>query len=159
MKDDEGSESGVEPRLSEQLSQFWEKLKSGEHSGEPFDLTITARELEEALAWYAVQHSGFPLGEAQVSVSPEGIEVSGEARVGTLQVPLEARADVSLHDGVPAIAVDQLRVGELGLPDFVRFQLEDQLNKQLMLGQEDLPVQLDEVDLQEGLLRVRGTIR
>jgi hypothetical protein len=159
MKDDEGAERGAEPRLSEQLSLLWEKLNSGGHSGEPFDLTITARELEEALAWYAVQHSGFPLGEARVLVSPEGIEVSGEARVGTLQVPLKARADVSLHDGVPTIAVDQLRVGEMGLPDFVRFQLEDQLNKQLMLGREDLPLQLEEVDLQEGHLRVRGTIR
>lgn len=156
---DEGSGSGVEPRLSQQLGQLWEKLKSGGHSGEAFDLTITARELEEALAWYAVQHSGFPLGEARVSVSLEGIEVSGEASLAALQVPLSARADVSLHDGVPMIAVDQLRVGEMGLPDFVRFQLEDQLNKQLTLGREDLPLLLQEVHLQDGQLTVRGTIR
>jgi hypothetical protein len=154
-----GSESTVEPRLSEQLGQLWERLKSGRHGGEPFHLTVTDKELEEALAWYAEEHSGFPLGDARVSIDAEGIAVWGEARVGTLRLPLSARADVSSHDGVPLIAVHQLQVGEMGLPDFVRFQLEEQLNSSLALREDELPVIIEEIEFADGRLAVRGSIR
>jgi hypothetical protein len=157
--DDAAARNGVEPRLSEELGQLWERLKSGRHGGESFDMTVTDRELEEALAWYAEEHAGFPLGEARVSIDPEGIGVSGEARVGTLRLPVSARADVSLHDGVPLVAVDQLQVGEMVLPDFVRFQLEEQLNRYLVLREGELPVIIEEVELADGRLTVRGSIR
>jgi hypothetical protein len=157
----DGSAPGdeVEPRLSEQLGELWERLKSGRHGSEPFDLTVTDRELDEALAWYADEHSDFPLGEARVSIDSEGVEVSGTARVGTLRLPVRARAGVSLHDGVPLVAVSEVQVGEVGLPDFLRFQLEEQLNRYLALGEDELPVVIQQLELGDGWLTMRGSIR
>ncbi len=154
-----GSGSGIEPRLSEQLVQFIERLKSGTHGGEPLDLTLTDRELEEALAWYSLEHSGVPLGDARVSITPDGIEVSGEGHAGAARIPLSARADVSLNEGVPLIAVNQIQVGEMGLPDFVRFEVEDRVNKYLALRGGELPVLIEEIELFDGRLTVRGSIR
>jgi hypothetical protein len=149
----------VEPRLSEQLGELWERLKSGGHGGEPFDLTVTDRELDEALAWYADEHSDFPLGEARVSFDSEGVGVSGVARVGTLRLPVSARADVSLHGDVPLVAVNEVQVGEMGLPDFLRFQLEEQLNRYLALSEDELPVVIEDMELADGWLTMRGSIR
>jgi hypothetical protein len=157
--EDVRSEKRTEPQLSEQLEQFMEKLKSGTHGGEPFELALTDEELEEALAWYSLEHSGFPLEDARVSIGPDGLEISGEARVGAARMPVIARADVSVNEGVPAITVDQIQVGEMGLPDFVRFELEDQLNRFLAMRGGELPVLIEELELSDGLLTVAGSIR
>jgi hypothetical protein len=156
---DAGSSNGTEPQLSEQLVQLMGRLKSGTRGGEPFELALTDEELEEALAWYSREHSGFPLGDARISLGADGIEVKGEARVGAARMPLIARADVSVNEGVPVIAVNEIQVGEMGLPDFIRFELEDQLNRLLTLSGDGLPLLIDELELSDGQLAVRGTIR
>lgn len=157
--EDAGSRDEIEPRLSEQLGQFMERLKSGAHGGEPFELTLSEREVEEALAWYSQEHSGLPLGDAHVSITSDGIEVSGEAHAGAARIPLSARADILLNEGVPLLAVSEIQVGEMGLPDFVRFELEDQLNRYLTLRGGELPVVIEELELFDGRLTVRGSIR
>jgi hypothetical protein len=154
-----GSGRRIEPRLSGQLDRFMERLKSGTHGGEPFELTLMDAELEEAVAWYSLEHSGFPLTDARVSIRPDGIEVRGEARAGAARVPLSARAEVSLNEGVPAVAVNQIQVGEMGLPDFLRFELEDRVNRYLALIGRELPVFIDEIELFDGRFTVRGKIR
>jgi hypothetical protein len=156
---DAGSGSGTEPQLSGQLVQLMERLKSGTHGGEPFELALTDEELEEALAWYSREHSSFPLVDAQISLGADGIEVKGEARVGATRMPLIARADVSVNEGVPAITVNEIQVGEMGLPDFIRFELEDQLNRFVALSRDRVPLLIDELELSDGQLAVRGTIR
>jgi hypothetical protein len=156
---DAGSSNGTEPQLSEQLVQLMGRLKSGTRGGEPFELALTDEELEEALAWYSREHSGFPLGDARISLGADGIEVKGEARVGAARMPLIARADVSVNEGVPVIAVNEIRLGEMGLPGFIRFELEDRLNRFLALRRDELPVLVEELELLDGRLTVRGSVR
>jgi len=71
---------------------------------------------------------------------------------------LIARADVSVNEGVPVIAVNQIQVGEMGLPDFVRFELESQLNRLLAQRGGELPVLIEETELSDGRLTVGGNI-
>jgi hypothetical protein len=156
---DAGSGKRTEPQLSEQLVQFMEKLKSGTHSGERFELALTDEELEEAVAWYSLEHSSFPLGDARMSIRADSIEISGEARLGSAHLPLTARADVSVNEGVPVIAVNEIRLGEMGLPGFIRFELEDRLNRFLALRRDELPVLVEELELLDGRLTVRGSVR
>jgi hypothetical protein len=64
-----------------------------------------------------------------------------------------------VQDGLPVIYAQELEVGQAALPDFIRFQIEDELNRHLNLRQEELPVVLEEIELEEGRLTVRGRIR
>ena len=159
MADETGAEGAAKPQLTRELAELRDKVKAGTHHGESFELTVTDAEVEETLAWYAERHSTTPLPEARVSITPEGIELSGEARLGGLRATIRGRADVYLQDGIPSISITELKMGKGELPDFLRFELEDQLNRQLALREDVLPLIFDEIDLQQGRLTVRGRIR
>jgi hypothetical protein len=159
MSDERGSEDTEEPRLIQELRQLREKARAGTHSGESFELTVTDEELDETLGWYAGREASAPFEEAKVRIRPEGIEVSGEASLGGFRARASGRVDVYLQDGVPRVALGEMKMGEAGLPDFILFQLEDQLNRQLILREDELPLIIEELELGEGSLVMRGTLR
>jgi hypothetical protein len=159
MADETGAEGAAEPRLTRELAELRDRVKAGTHHGESFELTVTDAEVEETLAWYAERHSTTPFPEAKVSITTEGIELSGEARLGGLRATIRGWADVYLQDGIPSISITELKMGKGELPDFLRFELEEQLNRQLALREDVLPLIFDEIDLQQGRLTVRGRIR
>jgi len=159
MSDVRESEGAEEPRLVKQLRQLREKVRAGTHRGERFELTVAGEELEETLGWYAGREANAPFRELRVRIRPEGIEVSGEVSLGGLRARVSGRADIYLQDGVPRVAFEEMKMGETGLPDFILFQLEDQLNRQLILREDELPLIVDELELGEGTLIVRGSLR
>jgi hypothetical protein len=159
MSDERESEGAEEPRLIKELRQLREKVRAGTHSGESFELMVTDEELDETLDWYAGRQSSAPFQEVRVSIFPEGIGLSGEASLGGLRARISGRVDIYLEDGVPRVAFGEMKMGEAGLPDFILFQLEDQLNRQLILGEDQLPLIIEELELEEGSLIVRGTLR
>jgi hypothetical protein len=159
MAGEMGEEGTAEPRLTRELAELREKVKAGTHHGESFELSVTDAEVVEALAWYAQRHSTGPFPEARVSITPDGIELSGEARLGGLRATIRGRADVYLQEGIPSISITELKMGKAELPDFLRFELEDQLYRQLALREDILPLVFEEIDLQQGQLTVRGRIR
>lgn len=158
MAQNQDTKRDIEPRLSAQLAELRERLKAGTHRGDTFEVTVTNRELEEAIAWYLERHPDIPFGNPQVSIDPDAIEARAETQLCSMRLPISGRASVFLHDGVPIVAVEHLQMGKAGLPDFILLQIEDQLNKRLTMREEDLPVTLQEVELEEGQLSVRGKI-
>jgi hypothetical protein len=99
------------------------------------------------------------LPEAKISIDSDGIGVSGDVELGGFRASIAGRADVYLLEGVPTVSVVELRMGTMELPEFVRFQLEDQLNRQLMLREGEFPVIVEELEWSEGRLTMRGLIR
>lgn len=153
------SKSGGEARLSPQLAALIERIRAGSHRGERFEITITERELEEAAAWYLEREPNVPFHNPWVSIGPDGVEAGGEALLGTLRLPLTGRLDIIVQDGLPRVSAQQLEVGETPLPDFIRFQIEDELNRQLSMREKELPVVLEGIELEEGRLTAHGRIR
>ncbi len=159
MADETNAQDAGEPRVAGELARLRDMVESGTHHGESFTLTFTDREVEEALVWYARRHATASFPEARVTITPEGVELSGEGPFGGLHATMTGRADVYVQDGVPVVSIYELKMGKAELPDFLRFELEDQLNRQLALRQDVLPLVFDEIGLQEGRLTVRGRIR
>ncbi|NIN63826.1 MAG: hypothetical protein GTO63_03755 [Anaerolineae bacterium] len=159
MATNEDSQRVVEPRLSPQLTELKERLDAGTHHGEPFEVTLTNRELGEAVAWYLRRLPGVPFDNPQVSIEPGAIEARVETQLGKMRLPATARAWVFVQDGRPLVTVERVQLGSAALPDSILFLVEDQLNKNLAMREGDLPVILDEVELEQGRFTVRGKIR
>jgi hypothetical protein len=159
MASNEDSQTVVEPRLSTHLTELKELLDAGTHHGEPFEVTLTNRELGEAVAWYLQRLPDVPFDNPQLSIDPDAIEARVETRLGKMRLPATARGWPFVQDGRPLVTVETLKFGSAGLPDSILFLVEDQLNKNLTIRGGDLPVILDEVELGEGQLTVRGKIR
>ncbi len=159
MADEEGKGRYVQARLSPQLAELREKVKSGIHQGEAFEVTVTNSELEDAIAWYLERQPEVPVGDPQVSIDPDGLEVQLEAEIGTLRFPVSWHADISAEDGLPLITMDQLDLGTTQLPDFLLFEIQDGLNRQLRMREQDLPLLIESMEFDEGRMTVQGRIR
>jgi hypothetical protein len=159
MAEEMVEQGATAPRLARELAEFREKVRAGTHQGDSFELTVTDTELEETLAWYSARHAGVPLPETRISIDSEGIGLSGEVQLGGLRAEVAGRADVYLQDGIPTLSIVELKMGTAVLPEFVRLQIEEQLNRQLMLREDELPVIVEELELEEGRLTIRGLIR
>lgn len=159
MAHGEHSHEGIEARLSPQLQQLLERLRDGSHHGETFELTLTNRQLAEAIVWYLRRHPELPFANPQVSVEPDAIEARVETRLGKMSFAVSARMDVVVHNGIPRIALEQLQVGKADLPGSILFQVEDQLKQNLAVREGDLPLILEQLALEQGQLTVGGKIR
>lgn len=159
MAQGEHSHEGIEARLSPQLQQLLERLRAGTHHGETYELTLTNRELAEAIVWYLQRHPGLPFANPQVSIEPDAIDARVETKLGKTSFPLSGRGAVLVQDGIPRVTVEQLEIGKADLPEFILFQMEDQLNQNLAVREGNLPLILEQVELGEGQLTVRGKIR
>jgi hypothetical protein len=159
MASKKDAQTVVEPRLSPQLTELKERLDAGTHHGQPFEVTLTNREFGEAVAWYLQRLPDAPFDNPQVSIDPDAIEARVETRLGKKRLPVTARTWLFVQEGRPLVTVEGLEFGSATLPDSILFLVEDQLNKNLAIREGDLPVILDDVELEEGQLTVRGKIR
>lgn len=149
----------VEPRLEPDLADLREGLIEGGHSGEPFTVVVTNQEAEETIAWYLDRHPRIPFANPRVEIHPDVIETWGEAHVAGLRVGLHGRARVVLWDGVPVVTVEDLGMAGLSVPGFVRQRIQQEVDAQLDLSDQGLPVVITRFELTEGQAVVEGTIR
>ena len=154
----EGPAVKVEPRLEPELAALRDKLIEGGHSGEAFVMEVTDHEAAETIAWYLGRHPNVPFRDPQVSIRPGGITAQGVAEIAGLRVGLDGRATIVLENGVPIVTLVRLEVAGVGVPGFVRAQIQSQIDAQFKLAQ-SLPVIIDEIRPEEGRAIVRGKIR
>lgn len=154
----EGPAVQIEPRLEPELATLREKLIEGGHSGEPFSIEVTDQEGAETIAWYLSRHPSIPFRDPQVSIWPDGVAATGVAEIAGLRVGISGRARIELHDGVPDVTVAELSVAGVGVPGFVRSRIQSEIDAQFALAH-NLPVIIDEFNLEPGRATVRGTIR
>ncbi len=89
-----------------------------------------------------------------VELWPEGIYVSGEAKVGLLRGRYQVLAQITVHGCRPKVRIQKLHIGGLPAPGFVRQQLEDEVARSVDLWLAGLPLCIDQVLLERG----RGTV-
>jgi hypothetical protein len=157
--EEKGAQRNVEPRLSPQLLELRERLRAGTHHGEHFEVSVTNSELEEAIAWYVERRPRIPFRNPQVFIHEYGIEAKGEARLSKMRLVVGGQAGVAVQDGLPVITVERLDLGKAGLPGFALSQVQAEVEKQLSLRQENLPVIVEGIELEESQLAVQGNIR
>lgn len=66
--------------------------------------------------------------------------------------------DVMVHNGVPRVRVEQLRVGKADLPGSILSYVEDELQQNLAVREGALALILEHLALEQGQLTVRGKI-
>lgn len=154
----EGPAVMVAPRLEPDITELRQRLVEGGHSGEPFHMEITDREAAETLAWYLDEHPEVPFHEPQVSITPGGITAGGVAEIAGFRVKVAGGVQIELNDGVPIVTVKDLHVAGVGVPGFVRDRIQAELDGQFSAAQ-NLPLVIEDIELEEGQGTVRGTIR
>ena len=145
----------VEPVRDPEIVQLLDYIRSGKHSGETWQVTLTEREAEETIAWYLERYPQIPFVHPRVRITPDYVQGEGDATLAGLRVHVSARASITLDKGLPVVRILHL---SLPLPPPIRRALEDELESQIRRA-EVLPVRFHEAEWGEGVVVVRGVIR
>lgn len=145
----------VEPVRDPEIVTLLEYIRSGQHSGETWEVTLTDLEAEQTITWYLHQYPQIPFAYPRVRITPTYISGEGDATIAGLRVHVGGKARVTLANGLPVVEILEL---SLPVPGPIRQAIQDEIQNQLRRA-ELLPVRFTSAEWSEGQVVVRGTIR
>jgi len=132
-----------------------EYIRSGEHSGETWEVTLSELEAEQTITWYLQKYPQIPFSHPQVEITPAYVAGEGDAVIAGLRVHVGGKARITLKDGLPVVEILALSIP---VPASIRQALEAEIQRQLKRA-DLLPVRFTSAEWKEGEVVVRGVIR
>ncbi len=130
--------------------------RSGDHSGETWQVTLTELEAEQTITWYLHRYPQIPFAHPKVTIRPDYVAGEGDAPIAGLRVHVGGKARITLtEDGLPVVTILDL---SLPVPGPIRQAIEDEIQHQLRRA-ERLPVRFTSAEWREGEVIVKGYIR
>lgn len=145
----------VDPIRDPEVVALLEYIRSGEHAGETWEVTLTELEAEQTITWYLDRWPQIPFAHPQVEITPDFVGGEGDAIIAGLRVHVSGKARVTLQDGLPVVEILAL---SLPVPGPIREALEREIQVQLRRA-DLLPVRFTSAEWQQGQVVVRGVIR
>ena len=145
----------VEPIRDEEVVALLEYIRSGKHSGEAWEVTLTELEAEQTIAWYLNRYPQIPFAYPEVHITPDSISGEGDVILTGLHFHVSGEARITLKDGLPVVEILDL---SLPLPTSTKERIEQETQKQLRRA-ELLPVRFTSAEWGDGVVVVRGVIR
>jgi hypothetical protein len=143
------------PVRAPQVVTLLDRIQSGQHSGETWEVTLTDLEAEQTITWYLARYPQIPFAHPRVRMTPDSISGEGDATVAGLRIHVGGKVRVTLKDGLPVVTILDLN---LPLPPPIRTALEREIADQL--GRADrLAVRFTAAEWRQGEVTVRGYIR
>ena len=145
----------VEAIRDPEVVALLEYIRSGEHSGESWEVTLTELETEQTVTWYLQRYPQIPFAHPRVEIRPGYIAGEGDATITGLRVHVGGKARITLEDGLPMVEILELSIP---LPAAIREAIGREIQGQLRRA-EFLPVRFASADWRHGEVIVRGVIR
>ena len=144
----------VEPIRDPEVVALLEYIRSGEHAGETWEVTLTELEAEQTITWYLQRWPQIPFAHPRVEIAPDSVAGEGDATIAGLRVHVGGKGRITLRDGLPVVEILAL---SLPVPGPIREGLERELQRQI--GRAGLlPVRFTSAEWRDGEVTVRGTI-
>jgi hypothetical protein len=145
----------VEPRRDREVVALLDYIRTGEHSGEEWEVTLTALEAEQTITWYLQRYPQIPFDHPQIEITPDHVSGEGDATIAGLRVHVGGRARITLVDGLPQVEILQL---SLPVPGPIRKALEREIEIQLQRA-DQFQVRFLSAEWSAGQVVVRGVVR
>ena len=145
----------VDPIMDPEIRELLNYIRSGEHSGETWEITLTELEAEQTITWYLNRYPQIPFAYPHVTITPNSVSGEGDVIITGLHLHVTGKARVTLKDGLPVIQILDLN---LPLPASVKESIEHEIQVQLQRA-ERLPVRFESAEWGDGVVVVKGVIR
>jgi len=145
----------VDPIMDPEVRALLDYIRSGEHSGEEWEVTLTELEAEQTITWYLNRYPQIPFAYPQVKITPDSIAGEGDVILTGLHIHVGGEARVTLKDGLPVVEILDL---SLPLPGSMQDAIEQEIQVQLRRA-EYLPVRFTSAEWGDGVVVVKGVIR
>ena len=145
----------VEPIKDPEVQALLDYIRSGDHSGETWEVTLTELEAEQTITWYLNRYPQIPFAYPEVHITPDSISGEGDVIITGLHFHVSGEARITLEDGLPVVEIVDL---SLPLPGSMKQSIEQEIQKQLRRA-ELLPVRFTSAEWKDGVVVVKGVIR
>lgn len=145
----------VDPIRDPDVVALLDYIRSGDHSGESWELALTDLEAEQTLTWYLNRWPQIPFAHPQVEITPDYLVGEGDVTIAGLQVHVRGKGHITLKEGLPRVQILELSIP---LPAPLRRALENKIESQLRRADE-LPVRFTSAIWRDGEVTVQGVIR
>ena len=145
----------VEPKRDPEIVTLLDYIRSGDHSGETWEVTLTELEAEQTITWYLKRYPQIPFEHPQIEITPDYVAGEGDATIAGLRVHVGGKARITLEEGLPVVDILELSLPD---PGPIREAIEREIQVQLRRA-DLLPVRFTEAEWREGEVVVRGIIR
>ncbi len=145
----------VAPIRAPQIESLLAYIRSGEHSGEAWEITLTELEAEQTIAWYLAAYPQIPFEHPQVEITPDYVSGEGDVTLLGLRVHVSGKARITLDEGLPVVEILAL---SLPLPGSLRQAVESEIQRQLRRA-DLLPVRFTSAEWRDGEVTVMGYVR
>jgi len=144
----------VDPVMDPEVRELLDYIRSGDHSGETWEVTLTELEAEQTITWYLNKYPQIPFAYPEVNITPDSVSGEGDVLITGLHLHVSGEARVTLKDGLPVVEILDLN---LPLPPSIKNAIEEEIGTQLQRA-ERLPVRFTAAEWGEGVVVVRGVI-
>jgi hypothetical protein len=145
----------VDPVRDPEVVALLEHIRSGNRSGETWEVTLTELEAEQTITWYLQRYPQIPFAHPQVEITPDYVAGEGDATIAGLLVHVGGKARIQLVDGLPQVEILEL---SLPLPGSIRQAIENEIQVQLRRA-DLLPVRFSTAEWRQGEVVVQGVIK
>lgn len=145
----------VDPVMDPEVRALLDYIRSGEHSGETWEVTLTELEAEQTITWYLHRYPKIPFAYPEIHITPESIHGEGDVILTGLHFHVSGEARITLKDGLPVVEILELN---LPLPGAMKDAIESEIQRQLRRA-ELLPVRFTSAEWGDGVVIVRGIIK
>jgi len=145
----------VDPIMDPEVRALLDYIRSGEHSGETWEVTLTELEAEQTITWYLNRYPQIPFAYPEIYITPDSISSEGDVIITGLHFHVSGEARITLEDGLPVVEILDLN---LPLPGNLKDAIESEIQRQLRRA-ERLPVRFTSAEWRDGVVIVRGVIK
>lgn len=145
----------VDPIIDPEIRNLLDYIRSGKHSGESWEITLTELEAEQTITWYLNRYPQIPFAYPKVTITPDSVSGEGDVIITGLHLHVRGKARITLKDGLPVVQILDLN---LPLPTSVKESIEHEIGVQLQRA-ELLPVRFISAEWGDGVVVVKGVIR
>ena len=145
----------VDPIRDPEVVALLDHIRSGNHSGETWQVSLSELEAEQTVTWYLQRYPQIPFRYPQVEITPDYVGGEGDATIAGFRVHVGGKAQITLVEGLPQVKILEL---SLPIPGPLRQAIENEIQVQLRRA-DLLPVRFTSAEWQSGEVIVRGTIR
>jgi hypothetical protein len=145
----------VDPVRDPEVVALLEHIRSGNHSGETWQVTLSELEAEQTITWYLQRYPQIPFAHPNIEITPDYVAGEGDATIAGLRVHVGGKARIKLVEGLPQVEILEL---SLPLPTSIRKAIENEIQVQLRRA-DLLPVRFSTAEWRQGEVVVRGVIK
>lgn len=145
----------VDPIRDPEVVELLDYIRSGEHSGEAWEVNLTELEAEQTITWYLDKYPQIPFEHPNITITPDYVGGEGDVTVTGIRIHVSGKATVTLEDGLPVVKILEMN---LPLPASIRNAIEREIQVQLKRA-DLLPVRFTSAEWGDGAVVVKGVIR